>query len=664
MCRGHDCSRIVGSQRSFISQCTDFHFAKYRFSFRKVQIFISQSTDFISQSTDFHFAKYRFHFAKYRFSFRKVQISFRKVQIFISQSTDFISQSTDFHFAKYRFHFAKYRFSFRKVQISFRKVQIFISQSTDFISQSTDFHFAKYRFHFAKYRFHFAKYRFHFVSFRFAKYHFAKYNKPVKISQSTISQSIQRLVTKKSAIEYQAKMNKTVIEQAETLLERSRSAEIVLLDKSLDAIFQRVMNDEGERVNCDLEAARRFLLVENKTLMDKTITEGIGSLETCFSNTSAHQSRAEGKGTSEAIVGLKAEIVLTTRNAEGEQCYEARDYVTVEIRNQQGQDCATKARIQDNKDGSFQISYFPKETGKCDVSVTVNRQQVHGSPFVVTVKHRQYRPVLSFGEQGSNAGMLSTPWGVAVNERDEIAVTDNGNNRVQLFNSDGTYLRSFGRKGDKNGEFNFPCGIGFDKSDNIMVADCNNSRVQCFSEQGEHLNTFSSYGNLDHELKTPHGLSIDSDGNVIVADRFYKLIKIFHPDGQFLRKIGEEGSFTFPFHCVQYENYLFVSDSEKHRLKVFDRDGKFLYTFGKKGERDGEFNKPRCVSVNKAGHLMVCDLRNHRVQVFELSGKFVTKFGTKGSGIGEFNVPLSTAVLSDGRIVVTDFGNDRIQIFK
>ena len=38
-----------------------FHFAKYRFSFRKVQIFISQSKGF-------HFAKYRFHFAKYNFS--------------------------------------------------------------------------------------------------------------------------------------------------------------------------------------------------------------------------------------------------------------------------------------------------------------------------------------------------------------------------------------------------------------------------------------------------------------------------------------------------------------------------------------------------------------------------------------------------------------------
>ena len=70
------------------------------------------------------------------------------------------------------------------------------------------------------------------------------------------------------------------------------------------------------------------------------------------------QSNAEGKGINEVIVGLEAQFVLTTRSAEGEQCYEARDFVTVEIRNQQGQDCATKARVQDNKDGSYKFSYF------------------------------------------------------------------------------------------------------------------------------------------------------------------------------------------------------------------------------------------------------------------------------------------------------------------
>ena len=82
------------------------------------------------------------------------------------------------------------------------------------------------------------------------------------------------------------------------------------------------------------------------------------------------------------------------------------------------------------------------------------------------------------------------------------------------------------------------------------------------------------------------------------------------------------------------------------------------------GERDGEFNRPRCLSVNKVGQLMVCDEFNDRLQVFELSGKFITRFGKKGSGLGEFNNLVSTAVLSDGKIVVSDLGNDRIQMLE
>ncbi|KAL9951021.1 hypothetical protein ACROYT_G043612 [Oculina patagonica] len=312
----------------------------------------------------------------------------------------------------------------------------------------------------------------------------------------------------------------------------------------------------------------------------------------------------------------------------------------MQISNRQGHDCATKARVQDNKDGTYKISYFAKETGKCHASVKVNDEHVYGSPFTVEVKPRQFRPVLSFGEEGSAAGMFYGPWGVAVNERDEIARVIN------------------------RGNLTSPLGIAFDKNVNIIVADCNNHRVQCFSEQGEHLSTFSSKGSLDHQLNDPLGLSLDSDGNVIVADTGNKLVKIFHLNGQFLRKIGVEGSFTFPCHCIQYDKYLIVSDSDEHCIKVYDRDGNFLYKFGKKGEGDGEFNRPRCLSVNKAGHLMVCDEFNHRVQVFELSGKFVTKFGTYGSEIGEFRNPISTAVLSSGRIVVSDFYNHRIQIFE
>ena len=489
----------------------------------------------------------------------------------------------------------------------------------------------------------------------------AKKQEIINEDENQARESLQRLETRKNKIEDEVKMSEATLDKAETLLKQSPSAEIMQPNKLLNKIFQEKVGQESsaDRIGVNF---LEFDFVKNQTFLENTNAENIGSLKPVLSKTKPHLSTADGKGINEAFVGLEAEFVLTTRNAEGEQFYDERDCVTVEIRNHQSHDCATKARVQDNKDGSYKVSYLAKETGQFELSVKMNEEYVRGNPFAVEVKPRQFRPVLSFGQQGSAAGMLSNPWGVAGNERNDIAVTEIGNHRIQVFSSDGTYLRSFGRKGDEQGELNWPAGIAFDiKNENILVVDNGNHRVQLFSEQGEYLNRFGKQGN---QLMRPHGFCVNCDGNIIVADSGNQLVTIFSQSGQLLQKIGGDGSFTLPFHCVQCDKYLIVSDSYDHCLQVFDRDGEFLYKFGKKGVGDGEFNKPLCLSVNKAGHLMVCDAENHRVQVFELNGKFITKFGTKGSGIGEFEHPVATAVLGDGRIVVTDCGNNRIQMFE
>ena len=185
-----------------------------------------------------------------------------------------------------------------------------------------------------------------------------------------------------------------------------------------------------------------------------------------------------------------------------------------------------------------------------------------------------------------------------------------------------------------------------------------------FSEQGEFLSHFGGRGTLDHQLCFPHGLTLDRDGNIIVGDRDNHLVKIFFPSGMLISKTGGHGIFREPFHCVQHDNYLVISDSAVDCIKVFDSNGNFLYAFGKKGEGDGAFKTLRCVSVTKAGQLVVCDRNNHRIQIFELSGKFLGQFGTNGSKIGQFKGPISSAVLSDGRIVVTDIDNNRVQILE
>jgi len=479
--------------------------------------------------------------------------------------------------------------------------------------------------------------------------------------ENQTSKSLESLTKRKNKIEEQIAVIESSLEKAEKLLTAS-NAEVVQVKKSLEIIIEGVY--QAEPTGGDPEGLLvRLTFVENQKLLNIVNTEEVGSLE-ILQQTKASQCIAEGKGLEEGTLGSEAQFVLTTRNAQARQCYNKHDRVTVEIRNEQGRECATEVRINDNKDGSYKVRYSPKEQGRYKVTVKVNGGHVLGSPFTIKGQLFQVRPVLSFGKKGSSVGMFDCPWGVAVNARDEIAVADRFNHRVQIFSSDGNYLRSFGRLGSKNGEFAYPRGIAFHKTGNIFVVDSRNSRIQIFSGEGKYVSSFGGEGSLDRQLSRPCGLSVDSDGNVIVADAGNKLIKIFSSQGKFLMKIGEQGSFTYPIHCVQCDRYLIALDSSEHCMKVYDRNGNFQYKFGKRGGGDGEFNNPSCLSVNKSGHLMICDSVNDRIQVFELNGKFVGKFGTEGRNLGEFEYPMSVAVLSNGRIVVCECNNHRIQVFQ
>ena len=145
--------------------------------------------------------------------------------------------------------------------------------------------------------------------------------------------------------------------------------------------------------------------MKNQKLLDLACGEQIGSLKS--TQTRAQQSSADGKGINEAIVGLEAQLVVTTRNTEGQQCHDDYDSVSLEISNRQGDNCAADVQVQDNKDGSYKIKYFAKETGTCSASVTVNGEHIRRSPFEVQVKPRQFRPCLLYTSPSPRDGLLS-----------------------------------------------------------------------------------------------------------------------------------------------------------------------------------------------------------------------------------------------------------------
>ena len=488
----------------------------------------------------------------------------------------------------------------------------------------------------------------------------AKLQNIITSVENQTKKSLESLAAKRSEIQHQIRVLESSLNEADKLLKRSTAAEIVQLKKSLLTIF--LGGNQNEPIFYDSSSQEILIFVENKKMYDIVNMEEIGFLKEA-NRTKPIESLAEGEGQKEGTVARKAQFNLITRNAEKKQWYDQRNRVTIEIKDEQGQECVTEVRTDDNKNGIYNISYYPRVQGTFKLLVKVNGEHISCSPFTVIVKPFQVRPVLSFGKEGSGDGMFKYPFGMAVNDKDEIVVADCNNHRVQVFDSNGTFLRSFGHQGENAGEFIYPNGIAIDKDKKIFVADMGNNRVQIFSWEGRHLGSFGGKGSLDSQLSYPGGLSLDSTGNIIVADTGNKLIKIFTPDGKFVMKIGGQGSFSFPVHCVQCGEYFIVSDRCEHCIKVFSREGHFQYKFGKNGSGDGEFNGPRFLSVTQSKHLLVCDRYNHRIQVFKVDGTFVEKFGLKGSNLGKFNEPSSSAVSSDDRIVISDLCNHRIQIF-
>ena len=491
----------------------------------------------------------------------------------------------------------------------------------------------------------------------------AKMQNIITAVENQTKKSLESLKAKRSAIQQQMNTTESSLEEADKLLKRSTTAEVVQLKKSLQTIFHGL--NETEPIVHDPSSLQTLVFVENQKTIDTVNGEELGFLCTEEGyRKKPSKFLAEGKGLKEGTVGRKAQFNLITRNEERKQCYDERDRVTIEIKDEQERECVTEVQINNNENGIYKVTYYPRVHGTSKLLVKVNGEHISCSPFTVILKPFQVKPVLSFGNYGWGEGMFKNPCGVAVSDGDEIVVADNQNHRVQVFDSNGTFLRSFGHKDENAGEFNCPIGIAINKDRNIFVADNDNHRIQILSWEGRHLGSFGGQGSLDSQLSYPCGLSFDSTGNVIVADTGNKLIKIFTPDGRFVMKIGGQGSFGFPVHCVQCGEYFIVSDSIEHCIKVFNRAGHFQHKFGKQGKGDWEFNVPRFLSVTHSKHLLVCDEGNHKIQVFELDGKFVGKFGTHGSKLGEFQDPFSVAVLRNDQIVVCDKSNHRIQIFQ
>ncbi|WP_457627704.1 SMP-30/gluconolactonase/LRE family protein [Persephonella sp.] len=169
----------------------------------------------------------------------------------------------------------------------------------------------------------------------------------------------------------------------------------------------------------------------------------------------------------------------------------------------------------------------------------------------------------------------------------------------------------------------------------------------------------------DYGLSSPVDIAVDKKGRIFVSDSMLGTVFITNEDGEFLGRIGG-GVIIRPTGLAIDDgmNWLYITDTVAGKIYVISlKDKKLVRKIGKIGVKEGEFNRPTYITVDRQGRLYVSDSMNARIQIFDRNGNFLTMFGERGTSIGTFANPRGIAVDSDGNIYVSDTLLSAIQIF-
>jgi DNA-binding beta-propeller fold protein YncE len=117
-------------------------------------------------------------------------------------------------------------------------------------------------------------------------------------------------------------------------------------------------------------------------------------------------------------------------------------------------------------------------------------------------------------------GDFSKPTGVAVDQEGNLYVCDTLNDRLEIFDGDGKFIRTFGKPGDGPGYFARPKGVAIDSDNHIWVADGQQDRIQVFNQEAQLLISLGGHGLLPGMFQGLAGITIDKDNRVFTSEIF------------------------------------------------------------------------------------------------------------------------------------------------
>jgi DNA-binding beta-propeller fold protein YncE len=277
--------------------------------------------------------------------------------------------------------------------------------------------------------------------------------------------------------------------------------------------------------------------------------------------------------------------------------------------------------------------------------------------------------VFDFVVGAPDVHFLVRPYSVVEDSRGRLIVTDPGAQGVHIFDVRQQKYKFIQRQEKSKDPMLAPQCVAVDDKDNIYVTDSESGKIFVFNAEGKYQHALGSLKGGEGFFKRPTGIAIDSaEQHIYVTDTLRNKIYVLDMNGEVLKTIGQsgdkEGEFNYPTELRFDGKNLVVVDAMNFRVQVVDRSGQFQYAIGKLGDSEGEMFRPKGVAIDSEGHLYVVEGSLNMVQVFNREGQLLYYFGQEGTGFGDFRLPTGLFIDRNDQVFVVDSYNHRVQVFQ
>jgi hypothetical protein len=281
---------------------------------------------------------------------------------------------------------------------------------------------------------------------------------------------------------------------------------------------------------------------------------------------------------------------------------------------------------------------------------------------------------VTFCPPGGSAGKCADARGVAVDtETGHVYVADRGNDRVNVFQSDGTFLTSFGA-----GQLSSPTWIAVDNNpastsrhDIYVTTSSGDFLVKKFKPTGEYIEegSFGASGTGPCEFSANEPIGVGPDGNVYIGDSYDKdgpapshvlasRVIVFDSAGSCSKEV------PLPFEGTGASLLALAVDSEEafytlynggaNVIRKYDAGGALLYGITTHGAKGFGVDDSDRLFVGEQGVTVATPTSITLVSLYSATGEIIKRFGygPVGRAIDAGVAPYSTV---NGDVYVTGY---------